>query len=458
MPPIVAKFGGTSLADAAQFRKVQAIIQADPDRRYVVVSAPGKRSADDTKVTDLLYACHERAAAGKPIDSAFAAIIERYEQIISELGLSLDLTETFARVRATLLRESSPDYAASRGEFLNAHIMAALLGVAMVDTAEVIVFDPQGRLDREETNRRLADVLNPLDCAVLPGFYGSQTDGRVRTFSRGGSDITGALVARAVQARVYENWTDVPGLLMADPRVVPDPKPMERLTYRELRELSYSGASVLHDEAIFPVREAGIPVHIRSTNQPDAAGSMIVPHVKEEPLRDAEEALATKQTGGITGIAGRVGFTVVAIDQALMNTRIGFGRMVLQAFEDHGVSFEHMPSGIDTLSVVVDDRQIQGEKLEAVLQALHATANPDHVEVYPGLALIAVVGRRMAHIPGMAGRVFGALAEAKINIRMIDQGSSELNIIVGVEAADYPDAVRAIYDAFVTDQCAQDDA
>jgi len=450
MPPIVVKFGGTSLADAAQFQKARAIIEADADRRYVVVSAPGKRSKDDIKITDLLYTCHQQSAAGDSFDAAFAAITQRYEKIVSGLRLDLSLAEPLREVRTTLAGQASADYAASRGEFLNAHIMAALLGVPMVDTADCIVFDHAGRLDREATNDRLAQTLARHDRAVLPGFYGSRPDGRIQTFSRGGSDITGSLVARAVEARVYENWTDVPGLLMADPRVVRDPRPMDLLTYRELRELSYSGASVLHEEAIFPVREAGIPVNIRDTNNPDANGSMIVASVSP-PADASEHDPSMRQTGGITGIAGRVGFTVIGIEQALMNNQIGFGRKVLQAFEDHGVSFEHMPSGIDTLSVVVDDHQIEGEKLEAVLQTLHTVARPDHVEVYPGMALIAVVGRQMAKIPGMAGRVFGALAEAQINIRMIDQGSSELNIIVGVEAGDYADAVRAIYAAFVTD-------
>lgn len=433
----VAKFGGTSLADAAQIQKVASIIQSDPQRRYVVPSAPGKRTKDDQKITDLLYLCFASAQQRVSFDETFRLIRGRYEQIIADLGIDLDLSEEFETIHQTIREGGSADYTASRGEYLNGRIIAALLGYDFVDPAECIHFHANGRFDGEETQRAISARLRRHERGVIPGFYGSLPDGQVKTFSRGGSDITGAIVARGVHASVYENWTDVSGLLMADPRIIDDPKPIDVVTYAELRELSYMGATVLHDEAIFPVRQAGIPVNIRNTNDPQHPGTRIV--------RDAEPVTTV---GSITGIAGRKDFTIIAIEKSLMNAEVGFGRRVLSALETHGVSFEHIPSGIDTMSLVISDTQLDG-KLDEVIESICREVKPDRCEAEPNMALIATVGRGMARTPGMAARLFKAIADAKINIRMIDQGSSELNIIIGVDAADFEKAVRAIYDTFV---------
>ncbi|WP_432797308.1 aspartate kinase [Poriferisphaera sp. WC338] len=431
----VCKFGGTSLADASQIKKVKTIVDADPDRKFVVPSAPGKRHADDQKVTDLLYLCHEHAKQGLAFDEVFKLIHQRYEQIIEDLGIDLDLSDELDRVKVGIAKyaDRGADYAASRGEFLNGQIVAKLLGYRFIDAAEVIFFGENGRLDNQRTYEAFSQKISGDERAVVPGFYGTDHEGFVKTFSRGGSDVTGAIVSRGVGADVYENWTDVSGLLMADPRVVDHPKAIDMITYRELRELSYMGASVLHDEAVFPVREAGIPVNIRNTNKPEAAGTMIVATAK-----------ASSDMGSITGIAGRKDFTVIAVEKAMMNAEIGFGRRVLGVLERHGVSFEHMPSGIDTMSVVIADTELDG-KLNDVLKEIEEDCDPDSVEAIDGMALIATVGRGMSHTPGMASKLFGALAEAGVNIRMIDQGSSELNIIVGVQASDFKTAVRAIY-------------
>lgn len=433
----VCKFGGSSLADAGQFRKAAEIIAADPERRYVVPSAPGKRHKDDQKVTDLLYLCHASAQQDVPFDQTFERITERYQQIVDELGLDLELQPHLDQIARQVAGGASADYTASRGEYLNGLIMAALLGFDFVDPAEVIHFHANGRFDAENTQQSTSARLRQHERAVVPGFYGSTPDGQVKTFSRGGSDITGAIVARGVGASVYENWTDVSGLLMADPRIVDSPRPIDVVTYAELRELAYMGATVLHDEAIFPVRQAGIPVNIRNTHRPDDPGTMIV--------RDAEPVT---QRGEITGVAGRKDFTVINIEKSLMNAEVGFGRRVLAALEDNGVSFEHIPSGIDTMSLVIADSQING-KVDDVLEQIRADCRPDAIEATVNIALVATVGRGMAHTPGMAARLFTALAEAGVNIRMIDQGSSELNIIVGVEAADFEKAVKAVYAAFV---------
>jgi aspartate kinase len=439
----VAKFGGTSLADAAQFRKVQAIVQADPQRRYIVPSAPGKRRAGDKKITDLLYLCHAHVEQELPFDEVFELIAGRYQEIVKDLGLKLDLRPHLDQIKKQIARGgtaphgTTPDYAASRGEYLSGLILADLLGYDFVDAAEVVLFDEQGRFDAAGTQEKVSKRLAKHARAVIPGFYGASAKGQVRTFSRGGSDISGAIVARGVGAAVYENWTDVCGLLMADPRVVPNPRNIDVITYRELRELAYMGATVLHDEAIFPVRLAGIPVNIRNTNEPEHPGTRIV--------RDAEPV---QHKAGISGIAGRKDFTVIALEKAMMNTEIGFGRRLLSCLEDHGVSYEHTPSGIDTMSVVVADAQIKSS-LDAVLADIRARCQPDALEVHPHMALIATVGRGMARTPGVAAKLFGALAAAGINIRMIDQGSSEINIIVGVATKDFEPAVRAIYQAFV---------
>ncbi|MFA7236216.1 MAG: aspartate kinase [Phycisphaeraceae bacterium] len=433
----VAKFGGSSLADAGQFRKVAAIIGADAARCFVVPSAPGKRHKDDQKITDLLYLCHAAAQQRVGFDQTFNLIADRYLQIVADLKLSLNLKSHLAKIRHDIAAGASADYTASRGEYLNGLILADLLGYDFVDPAECIHFNDAGRFDAERTQIAMTARLHQHPRAVVPGFYGSTPDGQIKTFSRGGSDITGSIVARGAAASVYENWTDVSGLLMADPRVVEHPKTIDVVTYSELRELAYMGATVLHDEAIFPVRQAGIPVNIRNTNAPDHPGTLIV--------RDADP-ISHQHT--ITGIAGRKDFTVIALDKSLMNAEIGFARRFLSVLEDHGVSFEHMPSGIDTLSVVIADNQIRG-KLESMLEQIRADCKPDAMDVYGDMALIATVGRGMAYTPGMAAKLFGALAAAGVNIRMIDQGSSELNIIVGVQSADFEKAVNAIYHAFV---------
>jgi aspartate kinase len=433
----VAKFGGSSLADAQQVEKVRQIVSRDPEIRFVVPSAPGKRHKDDQKITDLLYLCQAAAAQQVPIKDTFERISARYFEIVKQTGAKIDLQPHLEEIGRRIEQGASQAYAASRGEYLCGLILADLLGFDFIDPAEVICFDSRGRFNPEMTQEVISVRLRKHQHAVVPGFYGSRSDGEIQTFSRGGSDITGAIVARGVGADVYENWTDVSGLLMADPAIVKNPKPITAVTYRELRELAYMGAKVLHDEAIFPVRQAGIPVNIRNTNEPDHPGTMIV-----------QDADPNTPHGVITGIAGRKDFTVIALERALMNAELGFGRRVLSVLEVNGINFEHMPSGIDTMSLVVADSEIN-DKLEDILEELRSECHPDSLDVSPNMALIATVGRGMAYTPGMAARLFTALGDAKINIRMIDQGSSELNIIVGVEADHFEAAIRAIYDAFV---------
>ena len=433
----VVKFGGSSLADAAQFQKAGAIIRADADRRYVVVSAPGKRFPGDSKVTDLLLEAYQTAVDGGDLSAQLERIKERYDAIIEGLGLSISLDEEFAQIQRQLEEDPYPDYAASRGEYLNGRIMAEYLDYPFVDPYEAIFFNEEGNYNSYKTHRTLAAVLSKLDHAVVPGFYGQSKDGTVRTFSRGGSDVTGSIVAASIKADAYENWTDVSGFLAADPRIIPNPVVIDTITYRELRELSYMGASVLHEEAIFPVRTKGIPINIRNTNQPEDEGTWIV------------ESSARKSKYTITGIAGKKGFCAVLVSKALMNSEIGFGRRVLQAFEENAISFEHMPSGIDTMTVVVHEDEFL-DKEQKVVSAIHRLTEPDSVEIESGLALIAVVGRGMRSVQGTAASIFTALAAKKINIRMIDQGSSELNIIIGVANEDFEAAIQAIYDIFVT--------
>lgn len=432
----VVKFGGSSLASAEQFRKVGEIIHADKERKFVVPSAPGKRNADDTKVTDMLYACYELAETGKDFKAQLKAIKDRYQEIIDGLALKLSLEEEFKTIEKNFKNKAGSNYAASRGEYLNGIIMAAYLGFEFVDAAEVILFGENGEYDAEITNRKLRERLDKLEAAVIPGFYGAYADGTVKTFSRGGSDITGSIVARAIKANVYENWTDVSGFLIADPRIIYKPEGIETITYKELRELAYMGASVLHEEAIFPVRSEGIPINIRNTNAPDDNGTWIV------------ESTCQKSKYVITGIAGKKGFCAVNIDKDMMNSEIGFGRKVLQAFEENGISFEHVPSGIDTMTVFVHQDEFM-HKEQRVVSAIHRLADPDHIEIEADFALIAVVGRGMKSTRGTAGRIFSALAHANVNVKMIDQGSSELNIIIGVSNEDFETAIKAIYDIFV---------
>ena len=431
----VAKFGGSSVADAAQLRKVEAIVREDPERRVIVVSAPGRRTPDDAKVTDLLYKCHDCVRAGSLFESVFQTVANRYLEIVRDLGLPLEIDKDLVGVRDGIVRHTAPDFAASRGEYLNARIVASLLDAEFVDAADIIRFDIGGRLNIEKTVAATADRLDTSRPVVVPGFYGAQPDGAIRTFSRGGSDITGALLARAIRADVYENWTDVSGVLMADPRIVPEPKTIPALSYRELRELAYMGAHVLHEEAVFPVIDLNIPVNVRNTNLPRNPGTLIVKQV---------DGAASP----ITGIAGRKGYTVIALEKNLMNREVGIGRRLLTALERQQVSFEHMPTGIDTLSLVVESSYLKG-KLEPVLEEIRRECRPDRIDVFENMALIATVGRGMLHTPGVAGRLFGALASADVNVRMIDQGSSGINIIIGVEVGDFEEAIRAIYKAFV---------
>ena len=435
----VVKFGGSSLANADQFKKVGAIITADDTRRYVVPSAPGKRFPKDTKVTDMLYACYESAANGEDFSEQLDNIHARYQEIIDGLNLDFSLDLDFVQIKENFSNKAGADYAASRGECLNGKIMAAYLGFEFVDAAEVVRFNDDGSFNDEVTNTLLSERLQDCKTAVIPGFYGAKKDGTIVTFSRGGSDITGSLVALAVQADLYENWTDVSGFLIADPRIVKNPKSIETITYKELRELSYMGASVLHEDAIFPVRKAGIPINIRNTNAPQDKGTLIVEGTCRQP----------KYT--ITGIAGTDGFVAITVEKAMMNSEVGFCRKVLQVFEDNGVSIEHMPSGIDTMTIFVH-KDVFEEKEQKILADIHKAVNPDHIELESNLALIAVVGRGMKSTRGTAGRIFSALAHAHINVKMIDQGSSELNIIIGVRHDDFKNAIRALYEIFVLTQ------
>ena len=433
----VVKFGGSSLASAEQFNKVKSIITADPHRRYVIPSAPGKRFSDDTKVTDMLYDCYDTAVNGKNFEEKLDKIHARYQEIIDGLHLNLSLDEEFEKIFEYFQNGAGVNYAASRGEYLNGIIMAHYLGFDFIDAAEVIFFDENGEFDSEKTNNILSMRLEKTEHAVIPGFYGAMPNGTIKTFSRGGSDITGSIVARAVKADLYENWTDVSGFLVTDPRIVENPEPIEIITYRELRELAYMGASVLHDEAIFPVRREGIPINIKITNDPSAPGTLIV------------ESTCKKPKYTITGIAGKKGFASVNLEKDRMNTEIGFGRRVLSVFEENGLSFEHIPSGIDTMSVFVQQFDFE-EKEQKILAGLHRNVDPDFLEIHSNIALIAVVGRGMKSTEGTAGKLFTALAKEDINIRMIDQGSSELNIIIGVNEKDFEKAIKAIYHAFIT--------
>ena len=433
----VAKFGGSSLADAAQFRKAADIVKSDSTRRYVVASAPGKRDSHDEKVTDLLLQCYHLAKEKKNIDEIFERICSRYRDIITGLGLDYSLEEDFSSIKTAVLHRVGRHYVASRGEYLNAKILAKYLGFAFIDAEECIFFDEKNRFIPDKTEETMRNILSLHEYAVIPGFYGINTEGSIRTFSRGGSDITGSIVAAAAGADIYENWTDVSGMLMADPRIIKDPLPIPEITYRELRELSYMGASVLHEDAIFPVRRAGIPINIRNTNDPDAPGTMIVPKA------------TTNEVGTIiTGVAGKKGITAIHVEKDMMNSEVGFGRKVLEVLENHNVPFEHLPSGIDTMSVLVTSKSIE-ECKGAITAEMVKAVNPDSITLVENLALIAVVGRGMVNTEGTAARVFTALAKENVNIRMIDQGSSEINIIVVVEEKNYEQTVNTIYREFV---------
>ncbi|MCX5759661.1 MAG: aspartate kinase [Candidatus Hydrogenedentes bacterium] len=432
MNGITCKFGGTSLADADCIRAVAAIIRANPDRRFIVPSAPGKRNPGDKKITDLLLAWHDLARKGLDASQPASIIRERYTELARELGVKFDIERHLDEIAKLVGAYAEPDFMASRGEYLMGLLLSEYLGATFIDPAECVKFDDEGLLDTA-TYELLGKRLQGPGLFVVPGFYGSRPDGVVKTFSRGGSDVSGSIVARAAMSSLYENWTDVSGFRMADPRVVSNAKRIELITYAELRERSYMGASVLHDEAIFPVREPGIPIHIRNTKAPGEPGTKIV---------------ATRASSfPVVGIAGRKGFTMIHIEKALMNKERGFGRRVLSVLEDHGVSFEHMPTGIDTISLIVRDDELANHG-PAVIKGIERMCEPDRVTLAPGLALIATVGQDMNHHIGVASRLCTALSDAKINLRVINQGSSEMNIIIGVEEHDLNDAVRAIYNAF----------
>lgn len=433
----VVKFGGSSLADAEQFAKVRDIVNAEQERKYVIPSAPGKRFSNDDKVTDLLYSCYNLSASGESFDDVFEKIMERYDSIISGLGLSLDLSDEYMHIKWSVKHHAGRDYAASRGEYLNGKILAEYIGCDFLDPAPFIKFGDDGVFDAEITNTLLSAELKKHDRAVIPGFYGSMPNGTIKTFTRGGSDITGSIVARAAMADIYENWTDVDGFLMADPRIIESPRIIDTITYQELRELSYMGAGVLHEDAIFPVRFAGIPINIRNTNNPLSDGTMIVP---------SDEGAAAPPI--VTGIAGKKGFSVITVEKDMMNSETGFGRRLLEAIENEGLNFEHLPSGIDTMSVVISTDELSKCR-ERLLDSICRSVEPDSVSIEDGLALIAVVGRGMVKAKGTAYRVFKAAAQSDINIRMIDQGSSELNIIIGVDEDDFSAALSAIYNEFV---------
>lgn len=435
----VVKFGGSSLASAKQFKKVGDIIRADKTRRYVIPSAPGKRNDKDEKVTDMLYACYDAASTGGSYKKILEKIKARYQEIIDGLELNLNLDHEFDTIEEKFVAGAGRQYAASRGEYLNGIVMANYLGYEFIDAAEVVFFDENGAFLADETDRELTERLEHVERAVIPGFYGATLQGEVKTFSRGGSDVTGSIVAKAIHADLYENWTDVSGFLVADPRIIDNPDVIETITYRELRELAYMGASVLHEDAIFPVRKEGIPINIRNTNRPEDKGTLIV------------ESTCRKPKYTITGVAGKKGFCSINIEKAMMNAEVGFGRKVLEVFEKNHISFEHIPSGIDTMTVFVHQSEFEDHE-QQVIAGIHRAVEPDYLDLESDLALIAVVGRGMKATRGTAGRIFSALAHARVNVKMIDQGSSELNIIIGVKNADFETAIKAIYDIFVTAQ------
>lgn len=436
----VVKFGGSSLCDAEHFKMAAAIVRADESRRYVVPSAPGKRFGGDIKVTDMLYEFHRLVRERAPIeetDAYFGRICERYYTIIDELGLDFDISSEMLYIKNAITGRAGRDYAASRGEYLSGLILAKYLGYDFIDAENVIYFTDTGAFDADRTQEIMSAELAQHERAVIPGFYGIMPNETVKTFSRGGSDVTGSIVARAAEADLYENWTDVSGFKMADPRIVDDPLTIKTITYRELRELSYMGATVLHEEAILPVRYAGIPINIRNTLRPQDPGTMIVAAAQDY---DSEHV--------ITGVAGKRGFTVITLEQDMMNSEPSFGRRVLEIFEEYGITFEHLPSGIDTMSVVLETATLEGRR-DRILNALRRALRPDSITVEDNVALIAVVGRGMVKARGTAARIFAAISAAGVNIRMIDQGSSELNIIIGVEEHDFENALRAIYSEFV---------
>lgn len=437
MSVTVVKFGGTSMADAKSINQVADIVKQDKKRRYVVVSAPGKRFSQDHKITDMLYACYHDLQINGECKATFDKIRERFKGIVSDLELDIDIDAYLNQVESDMLKYNSAEFCASRGEYLSAIITAAKLGYKFIDAKDIMVFNENGDFEPEITNEKVKQVLSKVERAVIPGFYGGDESGLVHTFSRGGSDVSGAVIARAVGATMYENWTDVNGFMTADPRIVSNPKPIEKLSYKELRELAYMGANVLHPESIFPVRVGNIPINIRNTFCPEAKGTMIVPELEEKDMNNRV----------ITGIAGKKGYSIVYIEKSMMNSELGFVRKVLAVLEYYNISFEHLPTGIDTMSIVIADSELAGKE-EVVIERIKKVVNPDHIEIKSNISLVATVGHGMSYKPGTASTLCGALAKENINIRMIDQGSSEMNIIVGISTSDYEKAINAIYNAF----------
>ena len=433
----VCKFGGTSMANAKTILKVVDVIESDLSRHYIVVSAPGKRTPEDIKVTDALYACFNEVKKTGNCDTSFRVIDRRFREIVTELAVDLDIDSELKEIKEGIEQSTTPDYAASRGEYLSAKILAARLGYEFVDAIDLVKFNERGELLLHYSLDRVKAQLSSLQYAVIPGFYGSDGNDCVRTFSRGGSDISGAIIARAMKADIYENWTDVDGFLTADPRIVENPTTINCLSYKELRELSYMGAEVMHPESIFPVYSVGLPINIKNTFNPSHPGTMIVKSVDQAEGNNV-----------VTGISGQKGLTIINIEKNLMNSEVGFVRRVLSILEYEGISFEHLPSGIDTMSLVIRDEYLNG-KMQRILQKIKETVNPDNLEIHSGMSLVAIVGHNMASRLGTASTVFKALADAHINVRMIDQGSSELNIIVGIDTCDYEKAINAIYYAFI---------
>ena len=437
MSVTVVKFGGTSMADAKSINQVADIVKQDKKRRYVVVSAPGKRFSQDHKITDMLYACYHDLQINGECKATFDKIRERFKGIVSDLELDIDIDAYLNQVESDMLKYNSAEFCASRGEYLSAIITAAKLGYKFIDAKDIMVFNENGDFEPEITNEKVKQVLSKVERAVIPGFYGGDESGLVHTFSRGGSDVSGAVIARAVGATLYENWTDVNGFMTADPRIVSNPKPIEKLSYKELRELAYMGANVLHPESIFPVRVGNIPINIRNTFCPEAKGTMIVPELEEKDMNNRV----------ITGIAGKKGYSIVYIEKSMMNSELGFVRKVLAVLEYYNISFEHLPTGIDTMSIVIADSELAGKE-EVVIERIKKVVNPDHIEIKSNISFVATVCPGMSYKPGTASTLCGALAKENINIRMIDQGSSEMNIIVGISTSDYEKAINAIYNAF----------
>ena len=436
MSKVVTKFGGTSLANSEQFRKVKSIITSDKNRKFVVPSAPGKRHDKDFKITDIFYLCHEHVKQGIIFDEVYKLIEERYIDLKHDLGINVDIESHLQQVKEDLADVKTPDFAASRGEYLNGILLADFLGYEFIDSAELIKFNSYGRIDLDETEKKFKELVTDDKGYVIPGFYGSMPNGDIKTFSRGGSDMTGSIVARCAGAVLYENWTDVSGFLMADPRIVKDPKPIDKITYKELRELSYMGATVLHEDCIFPIKDVSIPINIKNTNKPEDEGTFII--------SDREPVV---HTGNITGIAGKRDFTVITIQKTLMNAEHGYCRRLLSILETNGISFESMPAGIDSVSLVIADSELQ-DKLDTIIREIENLCSPDSIDILPNMALVATVGNGMNKAVGVSSKIFTALAQEKINIRMINQGSSEMNVIVGVENDDFNTAVTSIYKAF----------